>query len=353
MRGLAAKLGVLAFSLLVAVGAAELALKLVGYEYRPMRIATGDASDARLYHLFSDENFVYDPEMIWRPKAGFGVFNSLGFRGAELGDKPEGGVRVATVGDSNTLGWSGPEGAHWPADLERVIEAAGVPAEVINAGVWGYSSQQGVPRTREVLALEPDLVLVSFGSNDAHFVTRSDSEYSGRSEGMWRVVRFVRGLRVAQLLTAAADRFDPSSVELAPRVPLADYRSNLRQMIAEVRATGAEPVLLTRPYIGAVTAPEVWKNRAPDYNLATAEVAGEEGVLLVDLYSFFKDRDALFADESHFTAEGHQLAGSVIADHLRPLLPEDAQLRRRGRRARTGAGKAAGGKGSSSEAISE
>jgi lysophospholipase L1-like esterase len=286
-----------------------------------MTIVGGDDADARLYHLFSDENFVYDPEMIWRPKAGFGVFNTLGFRGAEPGTKPSVGLRVATIGDSNTLGWSGVDGANWPGELERLLSEGGLETEVVNAGVWGYSSQQGVPRTREALRLEPDLVLISFGSNDAHLVNRSDSEFSGRSEGMWRIVRALRSLRVSQLLTAVGDRMDPAGAELKPRVPLEDYRANLRRMITEVRSGGGVPVLLTRPYVGAVSGPDVWKNRGPEYNLATAEVASEEGVLLVDVYAVFKERDELFADESHFTREGHELAASVIADHLRPLLP--------------------------------
>jgi len=43
-------------------------------------------------------------------------------------------------------------------------------------------------------------------------------------------------------------------------------------------------------------------------------------VPIVDVYSFFKDRTDLFADESHFTAEGHQLAARIVFDHLRPLI---------------------------------
>ena len=49
-------------------------------------------------------------------------------------------------------------------------------------------------------------------------------------------------------------------------------------------------------------------------------MAAEHGVSVVDVYSFFKGRDGLFADESHFTADGHILAAQLIAQELRPII---------------------------------
>lgn len=323
MRAFVAKTLLLVASLLVTLVLVELALRVVGYEYHPMQVETGSKADARVYHLFGDENFVYDPQLIWRPKAGFGVFNSKGFRGAEPGAR-NGKLRIATVGDSNTLGWSGEEGANWPLDLEEQLTAGGRPTEVVNAGVWGYSSHQGVTRTREALELDPDLVLISFGSNDAHHVTRSDAEFSSQSQGGRRLVRAVQRLRLAQLWIAFLDRFGPQETELRPRVSDADYRANLETMIADVRAAGSLPVLLTRPYTGPVIHPTRWKFYAPRYNQATLDVAEEQSVLAVDVYSFFKGMDELFADESHFTDQGHELAAAIVLEHLRPWLGRPA-----------------------------
>ncbi len=321
MNRAAAKVALLAGSLLFAAIAGELALRVIGYEYRPMAIATGKASDARVYHLFSDENFVYDPELIWRPKAGFGVFNSSGFRGPEVGAGDQ-GVRIAAVGDSNTLGWSGPDGANWPADLGRLMAAGGVEGGVINAGVWGYSSHQGVPRTRQVLELGPQIVLISFGSNDAHRVSRSDADFSRRSLGSRRLQRALEGLRMVQLGAAVMGRLGRGDGELRPRVSEEDYEGNLELMIGETRAAGATPVLLTRPFHGTVVDTEGWKHFGPSYNLATARVAERLKVPLIDIYSFFKEMDELFADESHFTDEGHRRAAAIVFEHLRPFLSE-------------------------------
>ncbi len=317
--GLAAKIGLLVLSLGAALGVAEVVLRAAGYEYQPLQITVGNAGDARAYHLFGDQNFVYDPRLIWRPRAGYGVFNELGFRGPEVGPRNR-ALRIATVGDSNTLGWAGPDGANWPAELGRRLAEAGVEAEVVNAGVWGYSSYQGVARTREALALEPHLVLISFGANDAHPVSRPDAEFFGRSLARRRFENAFAGLRSVQLLAAGIDRLDPAGGEPRQRVSREDYRRNLETMIDDVRRAGAVPVLLTRPYVGPVLGDTHWKRLAPEYNLATVAVAEGQALLLIDVFSFFKEMDELFADESHFTEEGHRLAAALIFEHLRPLL---------------------------------
>ena len=41
-------------------------------------------------------------------------------------------------------------------------------------------------------------------------------------------------------------------------------------------------------------------------------------------YARFKGKDDLFADESHFTAEGHRLAAALILDGIRPLVVPDS-----------------------------
>jgi len=96
------------------------------------------------------------------------VFNSQGFRGKELGGKQHGEFRIFTIGDSNTLGWGGSEDApNWPVHLEDLLQESNNRFTVINAGVWGYTSFQGMRRFKEVLGYDPDMVIISFGSNDA------------------------------------------------------------------------------------------------------------------------------------------------------------------------------------------
>jgi lysophospholipase L1-like esterase len=299
--------------------AAEAGLRLAGYSYSPVRIGTGVASDYREEHAFRDRHLIYDPVLIWRPRSGpFSPFNPQGLRGLPIPPgKPAGTRRIIALGDSNTFGWDVDEGANWPAQLQTLFDSSPRPTEVVNAGVWGYSSFQGERRFKELIGLAPDLVLVSFGGNDAHQVTVPDAEYVRRHDRIERLTHATRNLRLAQVAVAAWDRVAASSGgRLVPRVSLEDYAVHLRSMIAEGRARGIQVVVLTRPFIGASTDPASWKTHAPKYNETARRVAQAQGVILIDLYEVFKDRPDLFDDESHFGVAGHRLAARLIHGEL-------------------------------------
>lgn len=309
-------------SLLLALFAVEHSLRWAGWEFRPLSVEVRDIQDARGFHLFKDDHFVYDPRLIWRPKPDFGVFNSQGMRGPVLSPKPAPGeLRVVTIGDSNTLGWAGEDGANWPRDMDRRLESRRVAATIANAGVWGYSSTQGLARLEEVLSYSPRVVLVSFGANDAHRVARSDREFASSSHFVRAVTRWLTHFRIGQLVAAVfADGSEGEKV--TARVPLDKYKDNLVRMARMARTAGAEPVFLTRPFVGPVDSVTKWKYAAFDYNQATVEIANQEDAMIVDLYSYFKGRDELFSDESHFTDQGHRLAGELVADLLTPFLSD-------------------------------
>lgn len=313
----------LAGALLVSFLLAEAALRVFDYHYTPLAIRRAGALDPRHYHLFEDQSFSYDPALIWAPKKGHDIFNSQGYRGPELSaQKKPGELRILAVGDSNTLGWPGADGANWPADLERLARARGLPVQVANAGVWGYSSYQGVARLRRCLELKPDLVLISFGSNDAHPVAVSDREYLARHASRSSLLENLARWRLGELLVAIRDRLATPGAASVPgrRVSLAEYRDNLAAMIRLAREKEAVVVLLTRPYVGESNHPLWWKNLGADYNAATAEVAAAQAAPVVDMYTAFRDRRVYFADESHFTREGHALAAELILSQLAPLV---------------------------------
>jgi lysophospholipase L1-like esterase len=298
----------------------EVLLRVAGFSATPVQIQAGRQTDQRTLHVFEDQNFEPDPDLIWRPRRNHSVFNSQGFRGPELtADKPAGTARVFTVGDSNTLGWAGEDGPNWPGELSTLIARDRAGVSVVNAGVWGYASYQGLRRFTEVLAWQPDMVFVSFGSNDAHFVLQSDKDYDARTFRNTGPGRAIEGFRLGELLLSALDR-TPQASSLGPRVTLDDYRENLREIVRRGRAKHVQVILLTRPYNGAIQNETWWKNRGADYNTATSEIAAEMGVPLVDVYSYFKHLDEHFADESHFTAQGHKIAASIIYDHIKGLL---------------------------------
>jgi lysophospholipase L1-like esterase len=319
MRRLWGKLLLLGVTVLLSLVAVEQVLRAVGFEYRTVSIEVVNKDDARLFHLFKDDHFVYDPVLIWRPKAGYEIFNQQGYRGPELAEeKPPKERRVFAVGDSNTLGWAGIDGPNWPADLGERLRRYDPNIVLVNAGVWGYSSYQGLERLKEALRWEPDLVLVSFGANDAHVVPKGDRQFAGESLFTRQSARWLLHFRTGQLAAAAWDGVGRKGSEGEHRVDFEEYRSNLQEMIRLSRAAGAEVVLLTRPFVGPVRKENWWKQFGQEYNLATAEVAEQQEAMVVDIYSFFKGQERFFSDESHFTAEGHRRAADILAIHLRP-----------------------------------
>lgn len=99
--------------------------------------------------------------------------NARGFRGREIGAKPPGALRVACIGGSTTV--QGPEDdATYPARLEALLRGRlpGRAVEVLNLGVSATWSNHWLDpaRERELVALEPDLVVQYDGINDLAFV---------------------------------------------------------------------------------------------------------------------------------------------------------------------------------------
>ncbi|HTT82279.1 MAG TPA: arylesterase [Rhizomicrobium sp.] len=76
-------------------------------------------------------------------------------------------VKLLMFGTSLTQGLGLPPGTELPAVLQARLAAAGIPAKVINAGVSGDTSADGLTRIDWSLADRPDAAIVELGSNDA------------------------------------------------------------------------------------------------------------------------------------------------------------------------------------------
>jgi len=377
---------------------------------------------------------------MWAPRRNHLVFNSQGLRGEEIGHKKgEREYRIFAIGDSNTLGWIGEDGSNWPMYLEEILTEKRKDRDfiVINAGVYGYTSFQGLRRLKQILPLKPDMVLISFGGNDAHTVYMSDEEFYNKVSSVYNPLLFK--FRMGQLLIAFREKVvalkHRQKKVLVHRVSVEEYKRNLLEMINICRENNIRCILLTRPYINRVSrgyvlnqflnSPEFkgvcenyrgridrfvrdicsalledkeqqsinpciktllveahdcgaairalftstefvdgdvrdeeylrllyrmllrrspdpggysfwlrqlkgselpedsmwWRRFAPLYYEATIEVAENSGVPLIDVYSYFKDKEDYFADESHFNEGGHRLAARFLYDQLSPIIP--------------------------------
>jgi acyl-CoA thioesterase I len=179
---------------------------------------------------------------------------------------PDGRPVIVAFGDSLTAGFGADPGDSYPDYLEKDLNAKGYQYQVINQGISGNTTKDGVDRLEDALRLKPVLVIVAFGGNDG-----------------------LRGL------------------------PIATTRENLDQIVATLLHSGAKVVL------GGITLPP---NYGSDYirqfNQTYALLAAKYHVpllpfLLQDVYGV---AGSMQADGIHATDQGN----AQVAKNLLPLI---------------------------------
>ena len=116
--------------------------------------------------------------------------------------KPAGVIRVLSVGDSQTQGHEARQEATFSAVLERALAARGQQAEVLNAGVSGFSTAESLAYLEnEGWRYAPDVVVLGFFANDFEDNVKADLY---RLDGGGRLVvnrrEHVPGVRVQNLI---------------------------------------------------------------------------------------------------------------------------------------------------------
>ena len=97
------------------------------------------------------------------------VTNAQGFRNETDFSyaKPAGTIRVLSLGDSHTQGSEVRQDHTFSAVIERYLRGEGVDAQVINAGVAGFSTAEAlVCLENEGVKYQPDVVVLGFYGND-------------------------------------------------------------------------------------------------------------------------------------------------------------------------------------------
>jgi acyl-CoA thioesterase-1 len=73
---------------------------------------------------------------------------------------------IVAFGDSLTAGFGAEPGNSFPDYLQKELDQRGLAWRVVNAGVSGDTTTDGVNRLDEVLRAKPRIVIVEFGGND-------------------------------------------------------------------------------------------------------------------------------------------------------------------------------------------
>ena len=73
---------------------------------------------------------------------------------------------IACFGDSLSAGFGLEAGKSYPDVLQKLLDDAGYKYRVINLGVSGDTTTDGVERLGSVLAVKPEVVVLEFGGND-------------------------------------------------------------------------------------------------------------------------------------------------------------------------------------------
>jgi len=73
---------------------------------------------------------------------------------------------IVCFGDSLTAGYGADPGQSYPDYLQKLLDARGYHYRVVNKGISGDTSKDGVSRLNDVLAAHPQIAVVEFGGND-------------------------------------------------------------------------------------------------------------------------------------------------------------------------------------------
>lgn len=345
------------FSLLPALllfAASELGLRLFRFQYSntPVEMRAEVLKREGAARLFTEtENasvirFKKDPKQLWVPAEPFAP-------GISVAKKP-GVYRIAALGCSCTAGCVVTENdtvkgmAHgwtselsYPGMLGKILEQAKPGKfEVINAGVGGHSSFQGLQRFKNtVLPYKPDMLFIYYGWNDHWLAPQEDKNAKVYSAFAARFVDLMEQSRVYQLIHLILDKINhrtfESRVQLKPvfRVSVEDYRSNLEAMVHLAQLNNIRVFLMTAPYDFSNFKPDrsifpfdssVVTQVHSNYNQVVREVAQETHTGLIDLKLIVeqaenKGQKVMSGDGVHLRTDGcrwiaENLASSILQE---------------------------------------
>lgn len=271
--------------LAIAVLLSELTLRVLGLP---------TLSPAFLGPELGEPGFVADEELYWRLGPEAPNVNAVGLRGWwPSGPKRDRELRIVCVGDSCTVGSKAGYESTYGVRLERLLQAElpGFCVRTVLLALPGYSTHQNRVLVDKYLAfLDPDVTVFYCGPWNDYLpaVEVPDSQYAGGARlGGSRLVRLVeRALdgRPSEQREDVREAFRTGEAPYGRRVPLPEFRDNVRSMIDRAKALDSQVVVVLP------ARPERTRSRHPianTYSEALREVAATASVSTVDAQALF------------------------------------------------------------------
>jgi len=165
---------------------------------------------------------------------------------------------IVCFGDSLTHGTGASNGETYPYFLQKFTNLT-----VVNAGVHGDTSQQGLERINEIFQFKPFMVLIEFGAND-----------------------------------------------FFKKIPIATTKKNIEAIVDKIQASGATAVILCTE-----------DNQLPELRRILVEISNDKNAPIVSgiLNEIWTNR-TLFADDLHPNSAGYKLVAEKVFKAVNPLL---------------------------------
>lgn len=203
-------------------------------------------------------------------------------------------IRVVSLGDSITKGVrSGVKAEEtFSAVVQEALNKRGQTTEVINIGIGGERTDQALKRLdKDVVGRQPAIVLIMYGTNDSYVD---------------------KGATVS-------------------RITAEQYAQNLTEIVAKLRKSKIQPILMTEPRWGDKATPngvgEHPNVRLEQYVKVCREVAEQTKTPLVDHFQIWSDKNKAgtdigtwTTDQCHPNPEGHRILAEAILPVLKDVL---------------------------------
>ncbi len=177
---------------------------------------------------------------------------------------------LVCFGDSLTAGFGADPGQSYPDFLQKDLTSAGYKYRVVNEGISGNTTKDGLDRVQSILNLHPAAIVVEFGGNDG-----------------------LRGLRIE------------------------DTRANLDQILARLKPSGAKIALA-----GITLPPDYGPDYIHQFQATYTVLAKKYAIPLLPflLEGVFGVDGMMQADRTHATARGNEVVARNVLHLITPLL---------------------------------